>query len=774
MYLRQASLRSYRSFNFDYKKKLQLDETTFLAHRAVWEEDRYTQWRPWVRVPFHREITTIVGLNESGKSHLVGAISCVMNDRSFAAADVCRYSPEGDIRTAGVPRVALHWEGLSDRLQGFLQQFAPGHHAGAAESEQQEAGDDNAPPEDSDSAAPFESLVVIKGEGERSQVFAIPPDDEPVRLSIEVAQYAKLREFLPRCFTVDPKCALPATVDIKQLIKLALQLQSDATAGFLERHSAIISDEKALSAIKITNQGELTFDLLRRCASLDVAMLEKLLSLPDHMLRDYSEQATRNVEEWLNLSHWWAQDIDIRLTVEFHKDRVAFSLTDRTQTWYSFDERSSGLQHFLGYLLQILLEHERDDGPFLALLDEPDFSLSAVGQRDVLRFFRRIVELHVSGCQIVYTTHSPELIDPNYPARIVVLRKGLYDEGTTVVAKVHQRLFEPVRTALGARATALPFIDGPNLLVEGETDRIFIVRMSQYLAERRMPHLDLGYLSILVADGCSRMPRIVLAARGLAGDRAYMTVLIDNDDRGREAAKAITEADSLLEENKQILHVNEVLESGLNKDTEIEDLVPPELYLKSVRRVVARDSPETATARLTLDALRHLADSGPLIDAVNQLLSPPGEPKLTFDKRAVMEDVFDQLEQAGGHDEFVALLGLFTSQLRERINDNLRRKRHEEISRTIGALVRHFRRAHSEGVTKRRASELLEQMRELGNRIAAPGTFDTEIEAVAKTWKLRGGIQSDAIDDAEGFFNRVAQLRQKLTIDEELDPMDGS
>ena len=382
-----------------------------------------------------------------------------------------------------------------------------------------------------------------------------------------------------------------------------------------------------------------------------------------------------------------------------------------------------------------------------------------------------------SGSQIVFSTHSPELIDPNYPDRISVLRKGTFDEGTTTMNRSHHRLFEPVRSALGARISSLPFIDGPNLVVEGLSDRTFIVRMSQHLAKRGQQHLDLSYLSIVVAEGCHRIPGIVLTAKSVAGDRAYITILLDNDEAGRTAAKAAKELDKYLAERKQVVMLDDILGPGLGKDSEMEDLVPPAVYYQAFCDVMREGEDKGNRKQFpAADSIVAKAQTRPIVDVVGDskrgITEPDGKPE--YDKEAVINRVFDILDHEpneGQWDQFEDNLKKATLLLLDRVNENLRNKRHDEISRTMHLLIRDFVHMNPLSASKSRSVEMLDRVRELGNRVSPPGVFDREVDGLVSEFSLRKGLRSDAVENHNGFLGKLKQLPQRIVIDKSMSLM---
>jgi AAA15 family ATPase/GTPase len=78
MKLSRVYARFYKSFNYDHHRKAHNE-----AEARAWEKIG-DLWYPYIEVPIDSKITTIVGANESGKSHLLGAIR-ISNTKTSAA-----------------------------------------------------------------------------------------------------------------------------------------------------------------------------------------------------------------------------------------------------------------------------------------------------------------------------------------------------------------------------------------------------------------------------------------------------------------------------------------------------------------------------------------------------------------------------------------------------------------------------------------------------------------------------------------------------------------
>src|SRR4051812_6644817 len=86
MRIREVLVRSYKSFNYDYELKF-----APTSKKKDWQVTA-DGWLPHVRVNLERDITAVVGANESGKSHLLDAIHIVLSGADHSRRDFCRYS----------------------------------------------------------------------------------------------------------------------------------------------------------------------------------------------------------------------------------------------------------------------------------------------------------------------------------------------------------------------------------------------------------------------------------------------------------------------------------------------------------------------------------------------------------------------------------------------------------------------------------------------------------------------------------------------------------
>jgi len=123
-------------------------------------------------------------------------------------------------------------------------------------------------------------------------------------------------------------------------------------------------------------------------------------------------------------------------------------------------------------------ESDRD---LILLLDEPGLNLHALAQTDFLSYIDKLSETH----QLIYTTHSPFMVESNRLERVRVV-EDRPKEGTKVTGQLEgsseESLF-PLQAALGYSVAQNLFIAKKNVLVEGPADFLLLQHMSTLLEQ---------------------------------------------------------------------------------------------------------------------------------------------------------------------------------------------------------------------------------------------------------------------------------------------------
>ncbi|MFN9858025.1 MAG: ATP-dependent nuclease, partial [Pseudanabaena sp.] len=202
----------------------------------------------------------------------------------------------------------------------------------------------------------------------------------------------------------------------------------------------------------------LAYKLVCKIAQVDANALLELAEAIKSEMEGYAngiiEKINRQLSTNFNFSNYWVQDRNFFLKVMARSYDLVFTISDRTGTEYSFDERSQGLRYFLSYYIQYRSHSPNPNKDEILLMDEPDAYLSSQAQQDLLKVFNLFANPQsgshlLKPIQVIYVTHSPFLIDKNHAERIRVLQKGNEDEGTRIVKDVARNHYEPLRSSIG-------------------------------------------------------------------------------------------------------------------------------------------------------------------------------------------------------------------------------------------------------------------------------------------------------------------------------------
>ena len=212
------------------------------------------------------------------------------------------------------------------------------------------------------------------------------------------------------------------------------------------------------------------------------------------------------------------------------------------------EQRSKGFQWFLSFYLRLKAEQASKN---IILIDEPGLYLHAKAQEDVLKVLEKISE----NSQIIFSTHSPYLIDPQHLDRVRLILKD-NKKGTRIENKIHKgadaETLTPIITAIGLNlANDFSIVGQKNVLLEGISDYYFLQALSFYT---KVPSPNF--------IPCTGAPKIHQLVSLLIGWDLPYAVVFDNDKEGRRAAGEIEEKLSV--EKNLILFVSD--EEGLSTE----------------------------------------------------------------------------------------------------------------------------------------------------------------------------------------------------------------
>jgi AAA ATPase domain/AAA domain, putative AbiEii toxin, Type IV TA system len=252
-----------------------------------------------------------------------------------------------------------------------------------------------------------------------------------------------------------------------------------------------------------------------------------------------------------------------------------------------FDERSAGFVWFFSFLVWFGQVKKQFGERVVLLLDEPGLTLHAKAQADLLRY---IDERLAPNYQVIYTTHSPFMIDPENLLRARTVEdvfiepqegKPLPNEselGTKVggdVLSVDRDTLFPLQAALGYEITQTMFVGEHTLLVEGPSDLLYMQWFKRKLGSLGRVTLDPRW----VIAPCGSVDKIPSFMALFAGNKLNIAVLVDFASGQKRRVRDLRET-KLLREG----HVFTVDTYAKQDEADIEDIIGRESYIELVAR----------------------------------------------------------------------------------------------------------------------------------------------------------------------------------------------
>lgn len=313
----------------------------------------------------------------------------------------------------------------------------------------------------------------------------------------------------------------------------------------------------------------------------------------DYLLNPEYERRKRELENVANtltddVLMYWSQNTDLRVQPEITQrteqrqngqhsvlDELKIRIWDnRHSLSLPFNEHSAGFQWFFSFLAAFS-EYEHKSPPVVILLDEPAVGLHAKAQADFLRFIRERLTMK---CQVLYTTHSPFMVEPGHLERVRMVEDRGKNDGSIVSSDVLSRdpdtLF-PLQGALGYDLVQHLFVAEHNLVVEGTSDYTYLRVISDFLAAQPgRVCLDPRW-SIVPVGGADSVPTFV----ALLGCHLKVTVVVDSRKEGHQRLNRLASEGYLAKQ--RIILIGDSLQRKLG---DIEDLFGPSEYLHLYNR----------------------------------------------------------------------------------------------------------------------------------------------------------------------------------------------
>lgn len=278
-------------------------------------------------------------------------------------------------------------------------------------------------------------------------------------------------------------------------------------------------------------------------------------------------------------SKWFRQR---RHNIRYHVDgdyfRIWVSDDRRPGVDIELELRSKGFQWFFSFYLVFLVESEEGHKDAVLLLDEPGLHLHPTAQQELIAFFEELSRDNM----LVYTTHSPFLIDGEHIHRVRPVTEDETGHSRITVdgwPQDRETIF-PLQAAAGYAMVRGLFQHKKNVLVEGMADYLHLYTLSllcQATGRSALP-------DDIYVTPCGGTKHVGYLASLFLGQHERPLVLLDGDDAGRARRDALMK-ELFAGKERGVLMLSDVL--GL-PECEIEDILGEAVLLPEVSELVGK------------------------------------------------------------------------------------------------------------------------------------------------------------------------------------------
>lgn len=305
----------------------------------------------------------------------------------------------------------------------------------------------------------------------------------------------------------------------------------------------------------------------------------------EHLYAELEAVSNRITE---TIFHYWSQnrhlEVEFRLDQARPEDPPPFNQghifqtrirNSRHRVTVNFEERSTGFIWFFSFLVWFSQLQKYYGQNLILLLDEPGLSLHGKAQQDLLRYFREQLAPYY---QVIYTTHSPFMIDPEALLSVRIVEDVVTSSGEILGTKVREDVFAteaetvfPLQAALGYDITQTLFVGKNVVLVEGPSDLLYLKWFSSELQRNNRESLDRRW----VITPCGGIDKVAPFVALFGGSGINMAVVADFHSGLKGKIKNLTKLYRLM----GVFTVN--LYSG-QPEADIEDVIGREFYFELV------------------------------------------------------------------------------------------------------------------------------------------------------------------------------------------------
>lgn len=494
--------------------------------------------------PIDKNLTTLVGANEHGKTNLLRAIELLDFETPIKSSDI-RIVKDPITQKSSDTTVTFDFA-LSDiDITSINSELAK---KAAAKQVVVPVAPAPAEPE----------VSTEESDSETTKAIPVAVKAEPVKKVVEIGKEVSLEVAYDDGETNIYTVVAPADLsdDDAGIVLDFLQKKLESNIFYFDTFEDRLGHRIPKAEI-IDRSNDVTNGLLKLAG---LTGKEKTLfedtPIARQLLKNGAEELTKQ------LKNIWVQgkedDTQVRLTTVNNGGEFLNVDIEDFNTYGDVSTRSRGFLFFLAFILKFKEYHDGDLEDFIFLIDEPGIFLHPRGQKDLLAYLESLSEFN----QMIYTTHSPFMINRLNNFRVRVVSKDK-EKGTQVDVKPFVHNWKSLRASLGMMLADSFYYADNNLVVEGPSDRLYVITLLKILNEHDVVKSDLNILSIIDSGGSGNVASMCKIVQ--SEDRPFV-VLVDADKAGADAKNAVVK----FEDQSKVKQVADFKADAVT----LEDLLP--------------------------------------------------------------------------------------------------------------------------------------------------------------------------------------------------------
>lgn len=185
--------------------------------------------------------------------------------------------------------------------------------------------------------------------------------------------------------------------------------------------------------------------------------------------RRASEEAGRLITQQIRRA--WSQEPTIEIKLNVNGNILYIDISDGTTVFDTPESRSLGFRWYLSFYINFIAQTvDARANEFIFLVDEAGIHLHPAGQKDLIKVME---DLSIKN-QIIYTTHSPFMINRENPQRVRLVVKD--KDGTTVDSEAYRENWKPLRNSIGLMISDLFFFSERGISEDSQAKKISFFR----------------------------------------------------------------------------------------------------------------------------------------------------------------------------------------------------------------------------------------------------------------------------------------------------------